>query len=189
MIDEKEALPFDSTKFALQNVISKKLGTNDYTYHIEKGSNAGDNYIGVVFRVIAKRKTKENDDTNNNNNNELRIILKIPPQNPARREQFFARSSFVREALVYEEILPLFMDYQQMKGICLGEGFYEIPECYGTIMTEFEEVLFFEDLKASGFEMFDRHKCITFDHVRLVMEALGKFHAISFALKVYLYRV
>lgn len=175
MIDENEALPFASTKQALKTLLTTKLNTNEYTYTIEKGSNAGDNFIGVVFRIVAKRTTTQS----NKSDNELQIILKIPPQNPARREQFFARTSFVREALVYDEILPLFMNYQQSKGICAAEGFYEVPECYASIMTEYEEALFFEDLKASGFEMFDRHKSVTFEHVRLVMETLGKFHAIS----------
>lgn len=41
-----------------------------------------------------------------------------------------------------------------------------------------------EDLKAKNFLMIDRHtEAITPDHVRLVMQALGKFHAISYALK------
>lgn len=186
MIGEKEALPFISTTEALKTLLTTKLNTNEFTYTIEKGSNVGDNYIGVVFRIIGKRSTQL-PASPDKNDNELHIILKIPPQNPARREQFFARSSFVREALVYDEILPLFMSYQQSKGICVAEGFYEVPECYASIMTEYEEALFFEDLKATGFEMFDRHKSVTFEHVCLVMETLGKFHAISLGLKVRLF--
>lgn len=41
-----------------------------------------------------------------------------------------------------------------------------------------------EDMKASNFLMLDRrNEKITDEHVRLVMQALGKYHAISYALK------
>lgn len=80
--------------------------------------------------------------------------------------------------------MPLFQQFQQSKGIVLEEnGFNEIAKCYRTITTEFEEGLYFEDLKVSGFEMFDRFQDVTIDHVKLVMNTLGKFHAISFALR------
>lgn len=84
-----------------------------------------------------------------------------------------------------EQTLPTFREFQESKGIIVEEsGFYEYPKCYKTIDTELSECLMFEDLKARDFKMIDRHtEAITGDHVRLVMQALGKFHAISYALK------
>lgn len=56
----------------------------------------------------------------------------------------------------------MFKQFQELRGINPAKnGFYEIPECYRTVETEMEEALFFEDLKVSGFEMFDRHKEVT----------------------------
>lgn len=41
-----------------------------------------------------------------------------------------------------------------------------------------------EDLNARHFEVINhRQEILTFDHVSLVMKALGKFHALSFALR------
>lgn len=46
------------------------------------------------------------------------------------------------------------------------------------------ECLFLEDLKLREFDMMNlRQEPLTFEHMSLMMRALGKFHAISFALK------
>lgn len=63
-------------------------------------------------------------------------------------------------------------------------GFNECAQCHSTISDELSEALFLEDLQQREFEMVQlREKPITFEHVSLAMQALGKFHAISFALK------
>lgn len=46
------------------------------------------------------------------------------------------------------------------------------------------ESLFLEDLKRKDFEMINhRTEPLTFDHMALYLKALGKFHALSFAIK------
>lgn len=63
-------------------------------------------------------------------------------------------------------------------------GLNEYPQCYGSISDKLSESLFFEDLKARNFDVINiREEAISFDHVSLVLTALGKFHAISFALR------
>ena len=64
------------------------------------------------------------------------------------------------------------------------DGFHEYPQCYRTVDEEPNECLLLEDLSVHGFTIINRHTDeVTADHVRLVMKTLGKFHAISFALK------
>lgn len=49
---------------------------------------------------------------------------------------------------------------------------------------EFEECLLLEDLKVRGFMPINRYtEELTVDHVRLYLQAIAKFHAISFVLK------
>lgn len=63
-------------------------------------------------------------------------------------------------------------------------GFYEYPDCYALIDDEYHETLLLEDLKKENFEMIDHRKdTVTFDHARLVFHTLGKYHALSFALR------
>lgn len=78
--------------------------------------------------------------------------------------------------------MPTFREFEIAK--CGGVNFIEHPECYRTIDIENNECLLLEDLCESGFNTINgRSTEITADHVKLVMQGLAKFHAISFALK------
>lgn len=81
--------------------------------------------------------------------------------------------------------MPYFRQFEQSKGVIVDEnGFYEYPKCYRTVADEPDECVLLEDLSIRSFTMIDRHTDeVSADHVRLVMQCLGKFHAISFALK------
>lgn len=83
------------------------------------------------------------------------------------------------------KVLSYFHDFQVSKGINLKvNGFNECAECYCSISNEMSESLFLEDLKLRQFEMINlRQQPLTFEQTSLLMKALGKFHAISFALK------
>lgn len=78
-----------------------------------------------------------------------------------------------------------FRELQESNGIIPEEnGFYQYPECYKFIDEDESECLFLEDLRESNCEMIDiRNKAITIEVARLVLSTLGRFHALSFALK------
>lgn len=83
------------------------------------------------------------------------------------------------------KVLPCLREFEQSKGVIIEEnGFNEYPKCYRTVDEGPNESVFLEDMSVRGFTMIDKSKEeVTADHVRLVMQSLGKFHAISFALK------
>lgn len=83
------------------------------------------------------------------------------------------------------QIFPVFRDFERSKGVDIEtNSFREYPKCFRTIGSELNECLILEDLCARGFFTIDRQtSTITANHVRLVMQGLAKFHAISFALK------
>lgn len=83
------------------------------------------------------------------------------------------------------QILPTLRQFEESKGVIIEEnGFTEYPKCYHSVGIELSECLMLEDLGVRGFKTIDRvNENYTVEHVALVMRALGKFHAISFALK------
>lgn len=97
-------LPTESSRINLNEVVKSILATDDFNLKISMGSSIGDNYIGVVYRAIATVNDHHNgaDDTKKA---DLSVIVKLPPQNAARREQFFARPSFTKEIWIYDEVL------------------------------------------------------------------------------------
>ncbi|KXJ79322.1 hypothetical protein RP20_CCG001259 [Aedes albopictus] len=175
--DAPVSLPKESYQQILEEIVRTELDTDDYTIELSAGSNKGDNYMGVVFRAQAEcRRTGK----------KLSVIAKLPPQSEARRNQFFTRPSFEREISFYTEIYPMMADFQREKGINVDDGteaFNQIPHCYRTSLVDLEEVIMMGDLKAAGFDMFDRHQEQKYEHFELVMRTLGRFHALSFALK------
>lgn len=82
-------------------------------------------------------------------------------------------------------MLPFLRQFEQSKGVIIEEnGFNVYPKCYRTIDTDLNECVLLEDMSVRDFSIIDRYtEEITPDHVRLVMQTLGKLHAISFALK------
>lgn len=169
-------LPNQQYQTALNEIIKNNFESpiEDLKVEIAAGSAKGDNYSGILYRISV-------DDSKGK---QLKVIVKIPPTSPARREQFFSRPTFIRESLFYNDIYPMFKQFQEDKGINVKEdGFHQVPVCYKALDEEFSEGIFLEDLRISGFDMFDRFKETTADHVNLVMKTLGKFHAISLAMK------
>ena len=175
-VNEIDKLPTEIYRNTLREIVKSNcdVAIEECELKIEAGSAKGDNYIGVIYRVTVKTPTGKT----------LNVIVKLPPQNLARREEFFAGPCFLREAEFYDVIYPMFVDFQQEKGIDVeSDGFHEVPGSFKMLTEDLNEGLFLEDLKASGFEMFDRMKEVTKEHVFRVMEALGKYHALSFAMK------
>lgn len=172
-IDKITQLPNEIYDLALKEIIQNNLNGDDYEIAYSAGSGKGDNYIGIVYRVEVKSKNKN-----------LNIIAKLPPQDLARREQFFVRPCFLRESQFYDDVQPIYKKFQEDKGIDLEkEGFNQIPFCYKSMTEAPNEALFFEDLKSTGFEMYDRFEDLTKDHVLLTMQVLGKMHAVFYAIK------
>ncbi|CAH1718396.1 unnamed protein product [Chironomus riparius] len=161
---------------ALEEVVSKQLNLSKGEYEIKfkEGSSKGDNYNGIIYRVEIIK----------NEEVKLSIIVKLPPDNPARREEFLIHKSFFQEADFYDNIYPMYKKFQEDKGIDVQkDGFFQVPVCYKTLPDDPHEGLFFEDLKVTGFSMFDRKRDLTKDHIFLVIEALAKMHATYFSIK------
>lgn len=82
------------------------------------------------------------------------------------------------------QVLPYFHQFEQSKDISIANCFTEYAKCYRTTDTELNECIILEDLSVRDLTIIDQFtQEVTIDHACLLMQALGKFHALSFAVK------
>lgn len=113
---------------------------------------------------------------------ELRLIVKAMPQNMAQRKTFRSVDFFRNEGNFYNVVLKKYADFQKARNV--KDGLNEIPRCYETLIDGENDFIVLEDLSADGYETgrrtldgFEINQC------KQLMIALGKFHAISLAIR------
>lgn len=145
-----------------------------YKFQIEEGSAIGDGFSGVLLKVMV---------VENDSSRQMNVIVKSPPDNKMRREALGSMKLFEREVFVYNDLLPEFVSFQ--KEHFLTSGFYEFPKCFFAEFDEAEDdsVIILEDLRDLGYKMIDKKLPINYEHAKLSFAALGRLHAISFALR------
>lgn len=158
--------------------IADQEGFVDYTLNVSAGSSNGDGFLAIVKRVVISG-------SRNGKSDNLPLICKLMPTSKFRREQVNTNGAFICEAFMYDELLPTFNAFQKEKGLTEKDGFFNYPKSYGTMSDEENDrfVIVMEDIKATGYQLFDKLKPADFNHVKLFVESLGRFHAVSFALK------
>lgn len=165
-------LPSKIYETALDEVIRSSFNIDEYEFECSEGSNKGDNFLGVIYRVSVKAKSKK-----------FNLIVKLPPQN-ARREHCNSRFLFLRESEFYENVCAIYRAFQLAKGVKIEtEGFFEVPYCYKSMTVEPYEALFLEDLSEKGFGVANRKESFSKEQVILVIKTLAKMHALFYSIK------
>lgn len=180
MIEFEEAckmLPKYITKYL--HAIAKSEGFSDYKFEVKSGSNHGDNFLGVMIAVkVIEINPKIH-------SNELHLICKTPPANQFRRKFFKTDIVFERELFMYSKVLPAFHRFQEERGLNEIDQFRSHPKVYAC-EADIENdtyILIMEDLRWKNYEMWPKEAVVPLANQLLVMRELGKFHAISFAMK------
>ncbi|KAJ3666348.1 hypothetical protein Zmor_001796 [Zophobas morio] len=83
---------------------------------------------------------------------------------------------------VYNKVIPTFRNFQHEMGF-ESDFLKSMPICFLTQNLENEEALILENLKSQGFDIANRKIPLTFEHIKLVLESYGKWHAFSLALR------
>lgn len=151
-------------------------GFQNYSFNIEAGSGVGDGFVGILFKVTI---------IENDNDKQLNVVVKAPPENMARRKDFGAMEMFEREVYVYNVVLPEFIQFQEDHRITKSMGFFNFPKCYfAEFNTERDDsLIIMEDLRTTEHKMWDKFIPTNYEHTKLFVAALGRFHAVSFAMK------
>ncbi|XP_013191383.2 uncharacterized protein LOC106135579 [Amyelois transitella] len=140
--------------------------------HIKTLGQAGDNYIADVKNIIAEL----------DNGESFKIVAKVAPTNEMAREALGTAMLFNNECVVYNDILPKFIDIQRAAGLS-PQDFFKYPECYGTLKEPLNEILLLEDLTVSNYKMLDRFTPLTNESIRLVLKNLAILHSLSYVFK------
>lgn len=88
----------ESVRVCVQSVVEKMLNTKNVKIHVEPGSKKGDNFIGIVYRILYGKSTDHEKECKS-------FILKVAPLNEIRREQSCTRNFFLREIYMYSEVI------------------------------------------------------------------------------------
>lgn len=163
----------------LINQIADREGYKNYSITHSAGSNAGDGFLGDLlrFKICGMQ---------NNTLSSLSLICKMPPTSTLRRIEYNTDVTFGREIYLYGYLLPYILEFQNENGVSEADGFNSFPKCYATVLDEKpngDHAIVMEDLVSSKYYMWDKFKKIDYEHAKLVMEELGKFHAVSFAIR------
>ncbi|XP_055545395.1 uncharacterized protein LOC129730242 [Wyeomyia smithii] len=146
-----------------------------YRFAFESSSKSGDGFMGDLFKVTINEKGHD----------VFIVVCKTLPQNEARK--MYTISLFHREVQTYNEVLPMLKKFQVEKGISDGDsqGFWSFPKSYYAYcdISKMEGVIIMEDLRERKFRMWNNAEPVDYQHTCLVVEELGKLHAVSFALK------
>ncbi|XP_062551785.1 uncharacterized protein LOC134217043 isoform X2 [Armigeres subalbatus] len=132
-----------------------------------------DGFVYFVFKAIV-----------NEDDREFVLWCKVPPNDDQR-----SLALFKREVFFFREILPAFYKFQTVKDTSRekGAGFYDMPKCYlahcDTEKEEPEAAIILEYDENHEKWDWDKLKPIDLDHSKVLMEQLGQFHAILFAMK------
>lgn len=98
---ELSDIPSEAIRATLCDTIESKLKSKKYKINVSLASKAGENnFIGIIYRVTFKKE----DEIENGKNPISELILKIAPQNVARRDQFLVRPGFLREIYTYDKV-------------------------------------------------------------------------------------
>lgn len=161
--------------FQLFDQITFENGFGDCSMHIDNGSQVGDGFMSEIFNIkITDKKCGKS----------LDLVCKVAPSNRNHRKETFANILFANEVHFYQKIVPVFTKFQDDKNLPKDDQFLSYPKCYATIADDDNEyyAIIMENLRSCGFAMWNKAKPTPIEHLRLVMQELGKFHGLSFAM-------
>lgn len=164
----------------LINKIAKSEHFTDYTITISAGSNHG--LSGLIAAILVQGTRTLN---GLDQQDKLHLLCKFGSGSAKRRQEFQTAPIFRREIFVYEKLMPTFAQFQREKGLTERESFLAYPKYYLGVADDDTEqfAVIMEDLRVNQFVMWPKHRPVPLDHVRLLMEQLGRFHGTALALK------
>uniref|UniRef100_A0A336LPX7 CSON000643 protein n=1 Tax=Culicoides sonorensis TaxID=179676 RepID=A0A336LPX7_CULSO len=168
-----------STKFnekTLENIVAQYSGTKCVGWRFMGGFKKGDSYLSQVFRL-------QIDGQRNDDNFQINTIIKSIPQNIGRRKTFRSDDFFRNEINFYKHTMKACLDHQNKITDNDKKKFNALPRCIDAFSDGENDFIVLEDLGVKGYGTVSRQTGMDFNHCKMAIETLGKFHAVSLAFR------
>ncbi|KAG5885077.1 hypothetical protein JTB14_036646 [Gonioctena quinquepunctata] len=165
-------MPENATEKQVSAWVDKFLRKEDFQeYRIEIDRCGGSGgYLGnIIFCKVVG--------TTHHGNRQKFLVVKFNSE----QSIHFLNLAFKREIFIYEKLFPLFENLQLEKNV--AAKFNSFPECYSTVSTNDQAVIILENLKNTGYRLYNKNESMDLHHQKLVFENYAKLHALSFALR------
>ncbi|KAJ9599336.1 hypothetical protein L9F63_010182 [Diploptera punctata] len=120
--------------------------------------------------------------TTSHDGKELNLFLKTLPGDLLRKELFDSPVYFRNEVAFYKNVFPKFEEFQRSR-IKEQEAFSAVPFCYHAFSDGEKDTIVLKNIKSDGFMMPNSREVLGLPELHLVMRELGRFHAVSLAMK------
>lgn len=98
----------ENIRKVLFDVVEDLLKTDNFKVRIEPGSKKGDNFLGIVYRIICYTADEKRSSY---------LFLKYAPENDCQRKQLSIHSCFAREIYVYNTVMCITHCTERIKSI------------------------------------------------------------------------
>ncbi|KAG7177251.1 putative Ecdysteroid kinase-containing protein 4 [Homarus americanus] len=159
------------TEAHVKRVLKADKGSNAQlnSWSVKDFTQKGDNYANVVTSVSVSYSIHGKDQS-------VSYVVKINTKHNVDNEMdFFIAILFKKEAEFYEEIMPLLNS--ELTSVGLRE--LRMPTWFHTHCEDGQDMIFLENLRPQGYQMFDRRKVMDVPHATLVLQELARMHAAS----------
>ncbi|CAG9564334.1 unnamed protein product [Danaus chrysippus] len=150
-------------------VVLDKRGYSPRKVEIKNITSGGANYTSALFLINLQTSDKT-----------LKLFAKVATMGKEMRIVANAEKLFRTEEFVYNKLIPLYNNLQKDLD---EEHKFIFPEFYGFNNVYGKETVILENLVESGYKPYSRFKSMDWDHGRVCVEAIARFHALSFALR------
>ncbi|XP_014214810.1 uncharacterized protein LOC106643983 [Copidosoma floridanum] len=166
------------TEETLKKIVAADKGIDQgvveiLSWDVETISGKGDNYLSVVNKVRVESKAKDQV-------LETRLIVKSLPRNLFRRKLLRSSEYFGNEITFYDKIATKFKSYLSAKE---QDHLLCIPRCYAYHLDGENDFIALEDVTCRGYDSIPRQSCLSYGECKQFLEAMARFHGISFAFK------
>ncbi|KAG7177250.1 putative Ecdysteroid kinase-containing protein 15, partial [Homarus americanus] len=159
------------TEAHVKRVLKADKGSNAQlnSWNVKDFTQKGDNYANVVTSVSVSYSLHGQDQS-------VSYVVKINTKyNVDNDMELFTAIIFKKEAEFYEEIIPLLNS--ELTSVGLRE--LRMPKWFYTHCEDGQDMIFLENLRPQGYQMFDRRKVMDVPHATLVLQELARMHAAS----------